>query len=128
MQYKLTRDRKAFSENLEERMNTNWSQFKNKQELSDYFSEVRNESMEEREMVRTMVRNRISRDNVAKTMYEINRQPWRRERWSGLWSGTGSAETTWQRPCMRLIGNHGGERDGQDYGQEPDQQRQRGKD
>jgi len=79
MQYKLTRDRKAFSENLEERMNTKWSQFKNKQELSDYFSEVRNESMEEREMVRTMVRNRISRDSVAKTMYEINRQPWELE-------------------------------------------------
>merc|ERR1712013_313431 len=49
MQYKLTRDRKAFSENLEERMNMKWSQFKNKQELSDYFSEVRNESMEELE-------------------------------------------------------------------------------
>merc|ERR1712013_956420 len=75
----LARDRKAFSENLEERMNMKWSQFKNKQELSDYFSEVRNESMEEREMVRAQVRNRISRDSVAKTMYEINRQPWELE-------------------------------------------------
>jgi hypothetical protein len=79
MQYKLTRDRKAFSENLEDRMNTHWSQFKNKQELSDYFNEVRTESMEERETVRAMVRNRISRDSVAKTMYEINRQPWELE-------------------------------------------------
>merc|ERR1719320_661627 len=51
MQYKLTRDRQAFSENLEERMNMKWSQ----------------------------VKNRISRDSVAKTMYEINRQPWELE-------------------------------------------------
>ena len=35
--------------------------------------------MEERESVRAMVRNRISRDSVAKTMYEINRQPWELE-------------------------------------------------
>ena len=47
--------------------------------LSDYFSELRTESMEERESVRAMVRNRISRDSVAKTMYEINRQPWELE-------------------------------------------------
>ena len=60
-------------------MNTNWSQFKSKQELSDYFSELRTESMEERESVRAMVRNKISRDSVAKTMYEINRQPWELE-------------------------------------------------
>jgi len=79
MQYKLTRDRKAFSDNLEDRMNMHWSQFKNKQELSDYFNEMRTESMEERETVRAMVRNRISRDSVAKTMYEINRQPWELE-------------------------------------------------
>jgi len=79
IQYKLTRDRKAFSENLEDRMNMHWSQFKNKQELSDYFNEMRTESMEERETVRAMVRNRISRDSVAKTMYEINRQPWELE-------------------------------------------------
>jgi len=79
MQYKLTRDKQAFSANLEDKMNTNWSQFKSKQELSDYFSELRTESMEERESVRAMVRNRISRDSVAKTMYEINRQPWELE-------------------------------------------------
>merc|ERR1719209_2465898 len=30
-------------------------------------------------MVRAQVRNRISRDSVAKTMYEINRQPWELE-------------------------------------------------
>merc|ERR1712128_166619 len=60
MQYKLTRDRKAFSANLEDRMNVKWSQFKSKQELSDHFSELRTESM-------------------AKTMYEINRQPWELE-------------------------------------------------
>ena len=76
MHYKLTKDKHAFSANLEDKMNTNWSQFKSKQELSDYFSELRTESMEERESVRAIVRNRISRDSVAKTMYEINRQPW----------------------------------------------------
>jgi len=76
MQYKLTRDKNEFSANLEDRMNTHWSQFKSKQELSDYFAEQRSEGMEERESIRTQVRNRISRDSVAKTMYEINRQPW----------------------------------------------------
>jgi len=79
MQYKLTRDKQAFSANLEDRMNTNWSQFKSKQELSDYFAETRSEGMEEREMIRTQVRNRISRESVAKTMYEINQQPWELE-------------------------------------------------
>jgi len=79
MQYKLTRDRNAFAANLEDRMNVNWSQFKSKQELSDHFSELRTESMEERESVRTMVRNKISKESMAKTMYEINRQPWELE-------------------------------------------------
>jgi len=76
MQYKLTRDKNQFASNLEERMNTHWSQFKSKQELSDYFAEQRSEGMEERDIIRTQIRNRISRDSVAKTMYEINRQPW----------------------------------------------------
>jgi len=79
MQYKLTRDKQAFSANLEDRMNTNWSQFNSKLELSDYFAETRSEGMEEREMIRTQVRNRISRESVAKTMYEINQQPWELE-------------------------------------------------
>jgi len=76
MQYKLTRDKQNFSSNLEDRMNTKWSQFKNKQELSDYFAEQRSEAMTEREIIRTQVRNKISKESVAKTMYEINRQPW----------------------------------------------------
>eukprot|EP00092_Neocalanus_flemingeri_P031453 GFUD01034159.1.p1 GENE.GFUD01034159.1~~GFUD01034159.1.p1 ORF type:complete len:339 (+),score=136.24 GFUD01034159.1:151-1167(+) len=74
MQYKLTRDRQAFSANLEDRMNTSWSQFKNKNELSDHFAEQRNEEMDEREKIRTQVRNRISKESMAKTTYEINRQ------------------------------------------------------
>eukprot|EP00092_Neocalanus_flemingeri_P077992 GFUD01096929.1.p1 GENE.GFUD01096929.1~~GFUD01096929.1.p1 ORF type:complete len:232 (-),score=86.87 GFUD01096929.1:143-814(-) len=79
MQYKLTRDKQAFSSNLEDRMNTNWSQFQSKYELSDHFAEQRSEGMEEREMIRTQIRNRISRESVAKTMYEIHRQPWELE-------------------------------------------------
>merc|ERR1712106_40938 len=30
-------------------------------------------------MIRTQVRNRINRESVAKTMYEINQQPWELE-------------------------------------------------
>ena len=49
MQYKLTRDRQQFSDNLEDAVNTRWSQFKNKEELSDYLAMKRTESLEERE-------------------------------------------------------------------------------
>jgi len=79
VQYKLTRDKQAFSANLEDRMNTHWSQFRSKQELSDYFSEQRTEAMEEREAIRVMVRNKISKESVGKAMYEIHKQPWELE-------------------------------------------------
>jgi len=74
MQYKLTRDRQVFADDLEMRVNTRWSQFKNKEEMSDYLSEKRTESMEEREAVRAMVRSKINKDTMTKTAYDINRQ------------------------------------------------------
>ena len=61
MQYKVTRDRQQFTDNLEDAVNTRWSQFKNKEELSDYLAMKRTESMEERESVRIMVRNKINK-------------------------------------------------------------------
>ena len=61
MQYKLTRDRQQFSDNLEDAVNTRWSQFKNKEELSDYLAMKMTESLEERESVRIMVRNKINK-------------------------------------------------------------------
>merc|ERR1712130_753882 len=66
MQYKLTRDRQGFADDLEMRVNTRWSQFKNKEEMSDYLSEKRTESMEEREAVRAMVRSKINKDSMSK--------------------------------------------------------------
>merc|ERR1712110_607202 len=79
MQYKLTRDRQQFSDNLEDAVNTRWSQFKNKEELSDYLAMKRTESLEERESVRIMVRNKINKDTMTKTAYDLNRQPYAAE-------------------------------------------------
>jgi len=76
MQYKLTRDKNVFADDLEMRTNTKWSNFKNKEELSDYITQKRNESMEEREAVRAMVRSKITKDTLTKTAYDISRQPW----------------------------------------------------
>ena len=75
MQYKLTRDRNAFADDLEMRVNTKWSNFSNKQELSDHLAQRRTESLEERQAVREMVRNKICQETVTKTMYDISRQP-----------------------------------------------------
>merc|ERR1711915_1044082 len=63
------------------RDSSNWVQYKfrSKQELSDYFSEQRTEAMEEREAIRVMVRNKISKESVGKAMYEIHKQPWELE-------------------------------------------------
>ena len=47
MQYKLTRDRNAFADDLEMRVNTKWSNFSNKQELSDHLAQRRTESLEQ---------------------------------------------------------------------------------
>jgi len=76
MQYKLTRDRNVFADDLEMRTNTKWSDFKNKEELSDYITQKRTESMEEREAVRAMVRSKITKDTMTKTAYDISIQPW----------------------------------------------------
>ena len=48
----MWRDKNVFADDLEMRTNTKWSNFKNKEELSDYITQKRNESMEEREAVR----------------------------------------------------------------------------
>ena len=76
MQYKLTRDRNAFADDLEMRVNTKWSNFSSKQELSDHLAQRRTESMEERQAVRDRVKSKIHKETVTKTMYEISKQPW----------------------------------------------------
>ena len=101
MQYKLTRDRQVFADDLEMRVNTKWSQFSTKEDMSDYLSQKRTESMEERESVRyfnfsnysidvsehyiirssfrAMVRSKISKDTMTKSAYEISKNPWAAE-------------------------------------------------
>ena len=75
-QYKLTRDRDVFAGDLEAKVNTRWSQFSNKEELSDYLAQIRTEGIEERQAVRDLVRSKICKETVTKTVYDINRQPW----------------------------------------------------
>ena len=52
-----------------------WSNFSNKQELSDHLAQQRTESMEERQAVRERVRSKLCKETVTKTMYDISRQP-----------------------------------------------------
>ena len=47
--------------------------------MSDYLSQKRTESMEEREAVRQMVRKRIMKDTMTKVAYETNKNPWESE-------------------------------------------------
>lgn len=78
-QYKLTVDTTVVAGDLEFRMNKNWSQFRNKEELSDYIADMRAEGVEERESIRNQVRNRVSslaEDTTVKKMYSIHQQPW----------------------------------------------------
>jgi len=78
-QYKLTVDTTVVAGDLETRMNTRWSQFRNKEELSDYLAQMRAEGIEEREHIRNQVRNRVSslaEETTAWKMYSIHKQPW----------------------------------------------------
>merc|ERR1712227_977183 len=61
------------------RGSSKWSQFSNKEEMSDYLSQKRTESMEEREAVRQMVRKRIMMDTMTKVAYETSKNPWESE-------------------------------------------------
>jgi len=78
-QFQLSRDTNKSAMELERKMNTSWSQFKSKEELSDYVNHMRKESAEEREEVRTLVRSRISsmtEDSVTKKAVLAHQRPW----------------------------------------------------
>merc|ERR1711970_309578 len=77
MQYKLARDTREHAESLTDSMNSHWSDFRSRGEVSDYISSIREESFKEREEVRAHVRNQaMSRASVAKECYEAHCQPW----------------------------------------------------
>jgi len=69
-QFQLSRDTNVAASQLEDKMNTRWSQFRNKQELSEHLNQVRMEGVVEREEVRLAVRSRVSaacsEDSVTK--------------------------------------------------------------
>jgi len=78
-QFQMNRDTMKVSLDLEQNMNTRWSEFKSKQELSDYIAEMRKEGMSEREEIRSKVRNRVSsltEETATKKAYMLHRQPW----------------------------------------------------
>merc|ERR1712147_7226 len=57
-----------------------WSDFRSKEEVSDYISSIREESLKERVEIRAHVRSQVmSRASVAKECYEAHRQPWEAE-------------------------------------------------
>jgi len=75
-QYQLTRDTEKVAGELEHNMNTRWSQFNNKEELSDYIAAVREEGMTEREEIRSRVRSRVltmgEEDSITKQVYQAH--------------------------------------------------------
>merc|ERR1712130_226495 len=76
-QYKLARDTRQHASDLTDSMNRHWSNFRSKEEVSDYITSVREESYKEREEVRAHVRSQVmSRASVAKECYEAHCQPW----------------------------------------------------
>jgi len=73
MQYKLTRDTRQHAEELTDSMNRHWSDFKSKEEVSDYMTEQREESFRQRQEVRAHVRSQASgRSSVAKECWEAH--------------------------------------------------------
>merc|ERR1712183_394066 len=76
-QYKLARDTRQHADSLTDSMNRHWSDFRSKEEVSDYISSIREESLKERQEVRAHVRSQVmSRASVAKECYEAHCQPW----------------------------------------------------
>merc|ERR1719153_621024 len=79
-QYKLARDTRQHADSLTDSMNRHWSDFRSKEEVSDYITSIREESLKERQEVRAHVRSQVmSRASVAKECYEAHCQPWAEE-------------------------------------------------
>merc|ERR1712037_877287 len=83
-QYKLARDTRQHASSLTDSMNRHWSDFRSREEVSDYISSIREESLKEREEIRAHVRSHVrsqamSRASVAKECYEAHCQPWAEE-------------------------------------------------
>merc|ERR1712210_382630 len=75
-QYKLARDTRQHASSLTDSMNRHWSDFRSREEVSDYISSIREESLKEREEIRA---HAMSRASVAKECYEAHCQPWAEE-------------------------------------------------
>merc|ERR1712037_884883 len=72
-QYKLARDTRQHASSLTDSMNRHWSDFRSREEVSDYISSMREE-------IRAHVRSQaMSRASVAKECYEAHCQPWAEE-------------------------------------------------
>jgi len=81
VQYQLTRDTRQHREDLTDSINRHWSDFRNKQQLSDHLTHLRMESLQEREEVRAHVRRQAeSRASVAKECWEAHQQPFEGEK------------------------------------------------
>ncbi|XP_023337515.1 uncharacterized protein LOC111708390 [Eurytemora carolleeae] len=76
IQYKLTRDARKHAEDLSRAVQVNYSDFKSKEELYGYLSKMRTEGMEERNEIRTSIRNRSVLDSVTKLAYDCHLKPY----------------------------------------------------
>jgi len=80
MQYKLTRDTRKHAEDLTDSMNRHWSEFRSKEELNDYLTQLRIENYQERQEARAEVRRRVSeKESIAKACFEAHIQPFKEE-------------------------------------------------
>lgn len=73
MQYKLARDTAQHASDLTDNMNSHWSSFRSKEELSDYMTQQREDSFNERQAVREHVRSQVlGRSSMAMECYEAH--------------------------------------------------------
>jgi len=76
MQYKLTRDAMQHSKNLYQAVQTKYSDFKSKDELSDYMFSLTKQGMMERGEIRSTLRNRSLTETMTKAAYNYHMQPY----------------------------------------------------
>lgn len=76
LQYKLTRDAARHRYNLDTAVQTKYSDFKNKGEVSEYMTAQTTQGLAEREEIRTEHRSRMLRDSVTKEAYGYRVQPY----------------------------------------------------
>lgn len=75
IQFKLTRDTRRHVADLKQAVQERYSDFRTKEELSDYIFSLRREGKEERDEIRHHSRNRSIRESVTKEAYNCHIQP-----------------------------------------------------